>query len=81
MDTASRGIVWILVAAHLFLLVWAVVGLAEFVSGQVLWPGATNPGFPRWMLLVQWAALLATALTFLVGYQARWRAMPKALLL
>jgi len=79
MDTASRVIVWVLVAVHLFLLAWAVVGLAEFVSGSVIWPGATNPGFPDWMLLAQWAALMATALIFLLGYQARWRAMPEAL--
>lgn len=79
-DMLHRAIITALVAVHLFLLAWAIIGIAEFVSGQVIWPGATNPDFPRWMLLAQWVALPLTALVFLLGYAFGWRGMPSLLL-
>ena len=79
-DMLYRAVVTALIAVHLFLFAWAAIGIAEFVSGQVIWPGATNPTFPRWMLVAQWAALLATGLVFPVGYAFGWRAMPYMLI-
>lgn len=69
----------LLVVVHLALLVWAVVGMAEWVLSEVPWPMVSNPAFPPWLLLLHWLAILSGSIVFLSGYIARWRATPLAL--
>lgn len=78
-DLLPRLVVGVLVALHLFLAAWALVGLAEFFAPQVPWRRVSNPLFPEWMLHAQWLAILPTALVFLVGYALGWPYMPAAL--
>lgn len=75
---ASRLAIVVLIAVHLFLLVWAIAGFIELLTGRAVWEGATSPEFPEWMLWAQWPPILLTALAFLVGYAVRWPLMPHA---
>ncbi|HUG22644.1 hypothetical protein [Piscinibacter sp.] len=75
----SRSLPPLLVAVHVVLLVWAVVGLVEWCSPTVPWPRVSNLLFPRWLLLWHWLAVLLAAVIFLVGFFARWTFTPKAM--
>lgn len=68
-----------LLAIHVGLLAWALVGLAEWTMGSVPWPAVSNPLFPRWLLLVHWLSVVAAALALLAGYARRWPGTPTAL--
>lgn len=78
-ELVPRVVVGVLVAVHLFLAAWTLVGLAEFFASQVPWRPISNPLFPPWMLLAQWLAILPTAIVFLAGYALGWQYMPHAL--
>lgn len=75
---APRIVMDVLMAVHVFLALWALVGLMEFAAARVPWPRVSNPLFPEWMLLAQWLAILPTAIAFLVGYALGWPYMPHA---
>lgn len=76
----TRSLPPVLVLVHVALLLWAVVGLAEWLSPAVPWPRLSNVLFPRWLLLLHWTAVLLAAAIFLGGYAARWRFTPKAMI-
>lgn len=69
----------LLVLLHAGLLLWALVGLAEWLSPTVPWPGVSNPLFPRWLLLVHWLVVLIASSLFLGGYALRWPRTPVAM--
>lgn len=77
-DLLPRVVIGGLIAVHLFLIAWALVGLAEYVSATVPWPRVSNPLFPKWVLLAQWLLILPTALAFVAGYAWSWPQMPLA---
>ncbi|MBX3508084.1 MAG: hypothetical protein KF714_04810 [Parvibaculum sp.] len=70
-----------LVLLHAGLLVWALMGLAEWIAGEVPWPAVANPLFPRPMLLFHWLSVIAASTAFLAGLTLRWRGTPIAVAL
>ncbi len=68
-----------LIAIHVVLGLWAVVGFVEWFSVPVPWPRITNPLFPRSVLFLQWSLSLAAAVLFLAGYARRWSRTPSAM--
>ena len=77
-DRVARLAMGLLLLVHVFLLAWALAGLADWLLPRTPWPEVSNPLFPRWVLLLQWLFILATAAVFLLGYALRWRHMPVA---
>lgn len=69
-----------LLALHVLLAVWALVGLLEWFLAAVPWPRVSNPLFPPLVLLLQWLLILIAAGTFIVGYARQWRRTPQAML-
>lgn len=69
----------LLVAVHVGLGGWAVVGFAEMLFAEVPWTRLSNPLFGPGMLALQWSLILIAALTFVVGYLRRWRHLPVAM--
>ena len=67
-----------LLVLHVALLVWALMGLAEWIFDAVPWPAVANPLFPRPMLLAHWLSVAVTAGIFLAGYTLRWPGTPLA---
>jgi hypothetical protein len=78
---AARVLAWLLIAVHVGLGAWAVVGFAELFSSQVPWTPISNPLFSRSMLLLQWSLIGVAATTFIAGYLTRWKHTPVAMLL
>lgn len=70
-----------LVLLHLGLLVWALMGFAEWTVGAVPWPEVTNPLFPRPMLFFHWLSVIAASTAFLAGLALRWPGTPLAVVL
>lgn len=77
----GRAVMAGLVLLHLGLLVWALVGLSEWIFGTVPWPAVANPLFPRPMLFFHWMSVIAAATAFLAGFVLRWRGTPFAVTL
>lgn len=69
----SRAITLTLLAVHVVLGVWALVGFAEWFSPTVPWPRVSNPAFPRDILFMQWSLVLIAAALFIGGYALGWR--------
>ena len=67
---------YILVVVHLFLLVWALGGFAEFFLSSVPWKPYTNMDFPTWLLPIHWGSALITGAGFLYGYFTAWDKTP-----
>ncbi len=67
-----------LVLLHAGLLVWALMGMAEWIFGAVPWPEVANPLFPRTMLFFHWLSVIAASVAFLAGLALRWRGTPLA---
>lgn len=68
-----------LVAVHVVVAGWALIGLAEIVVSDPPWPPLSNAELPRAVLLVHWPLMLAAGATFLGGYLTRWRRTPTAM--
>lgn len=67
-----------LVVLHIGLLVWALMGFAEWFRLAVPWPHVANPLFPHGVLLAHWTSVLLTASLFLGGLALRSPATPSA---
>lgn len=67
-----------LVLLHAGLLIWALMGFAEWFLAEVPWPRVANPLFPPLMLLAHWLSVLVTTLFFLTGFTLRWPGTPVA---
>lgn len=67
-----------LVLLHAGLLIWALMGLAEWIFGAVPWPAVANPLFPRAMLFFHWLSVIAASAAFLAGLALRWPGTPIA---
>lgn len=84
-DRVSERPVWgkllgvMLVVVHAGLLVWAVIGMIEWLVPEVPWSRLSNPLFPDWLLLLHWLAILTAAAVFLGGYCTRWSRTPVVL--
>lgn len=76
----ARLIPALLLVLHAALLVWALLGLAEYFVAEPPWPPLANPLFPAWLQLVQWLVVLAVATVFLAGYALRWPWLPQAMI-
>ena len=74
----DRAIIVLLLVVHAGLLLWALAGLAEMLSPGIVWPDVSNPLFTPLVLLMQWAAVLLGASTFLIGFAVRWKRLPQA---
>ena len=72
-------VVFVLLAVHGFLALWAVVGFAEWFLPSVPWSRVSNPLFPGDILFMQWALTLAAALVFILGYIFKWQHTPAAM--
>ena len=66
-----------LLAVHVFLLLWALVGLIEWFAAEVPWPRVSNPLFTRDILLMHWLLIGFAGTAFLVGWLTRWRWTPE----
>jgi hypothetical protein len=75
----ARAFANLLIAVHVFLGGWAMVGFLELFLASVPWPQVSNPLFTRSMLLLQWALIGLCSVTYLVGYATRWRHTPGAM--
>lgn len=69
-----------LIAVHVGLASWALLGFAELLLSHVPWKRLSNPLFSDLMLVVQWSEILIAAAIFIWGYFARWKHTPKAML-
>lgn len=67
-----------LVLLHVGLLVWALMGTAELLLGDVPWTPVANPLFPPLMLAGHWLSVLYTSIVFLLGTFYRWPLTPPA---
>lgn len=76
--TLPKLVVAGLVVLHAGLLVWALMGFAEWFRLDVPWPSVANPLFPHGVLLAHWTSVLLTASLFLGGIALRWPATPTA---
>lgn len=70
----------VLLLIHSVLLLWSLVGLAEWFAAEVPWSKVSNAAFPPWLLLAHWLVILGAASIFLVGYARRWRHTPQAMI-
>lgn len=75
----ARLIPFLLLVLHAALLVWALLGLAEYFVADPPWPPLANPLFPAWLQLAQWLVVLAASTVFLAGYALRWPWLPRAM--
>lgn len=80
LDTLARVFAWALVAVHVGLGAWAVVGFLELALPSVPWNRVSNPLFSVPMLLLQWTLLAVAATVFIAGYLTRWKHTPPAML-
>ena len=69
----------VLVAVHVYLVLWAMVGTIELFVEPVPWPRVTNPLFPTPILIMHWLLVAAAGSTFLIAYLGRWRYTPEAM--
>lgn len=68
---------WLLLAVHVGLGLWAVLGVAEFAAPETLPFGLDNPLFPPWLQSLHWAAIATGSATFLVlRFRAPWLLAP-----
>lgn len=58
-----------LLALHIGLAVWAVLGMVEFLTPEQIAFGLTNRHFPGWMQLLHWLAIGTGASAFLLTWQ------------
>ena len=79
-DALARAFALFLVAVHVGLAGWALVGFAELALAEVPWRRLSNPLFSRAMLATQWTLIAVAAAIFIGGYFGRWRHTPVALL-
>jgi hypothetical protein len=70
-----------LVAVHLLLAGWAIVGLIEWFNPNVPWRRLSNPMLPAGVLLLHWILMLLAGGIFLGGYAVRWSGTSVALAL
>ena len=78
-DSLARLMAWGLVAVHVGLGLWALVGFLELALPEVPWTRLSNPLFSRPMLLLQWSLITLAAMVFIGGYAWRWRHTPVAM--
>ncbi len=71
---------YLLVLVHLFLLIWSLGGIIEFLSPTVPWTRYTNLDFPNWLLPIHWGLAFITGLGFLIGYFTAWSRTPEFML-
>jgi hypothetical protein len=72
----ERIVAGVLVAVHLGLLAWALVGFAELLLPGVPWKRLSNPLFSTAMLGLQWSLIAVASTTFVFGFIRQWRATP-----
>jgi hypothetical protein len=75
----TRAFAFILIAVHIVLGLWALVGFAEWFLPSVPWPRVSNSLFPRGILFAQWLLTLTAAVVFITGYTRRWPRTPIAM--
>jgi hypothetical protein len=75
----ARFVAWGLIAIHVGLAAWAVIGFAELALPRVPWSRLSNPLFSRSMLALQWSLIASAAVVFVAGYFGRWRWTPVAM--
>jgi hypothetical protein len=79
MERVSQTFAVFLLLVHVFLGVWGLVGLVEWLVAEPPWTRVSHPLLPRPLLLAQWLLLLGASATFLTGYGRRWRHTPVAM--
>lgn len=79
-DRLPRLFMGLLIAVHLGLGLWGLMGFAEMIFPAVPWPEISNPKFTDTILVLQWALVLVAAALFLGGTWARWAQTPRAML-
>jgi len=71
----------LLVIANAILLVWGLAGFFEYFTGITPIIKLQNSAYPGGVQFVHWLLISLTGGTFLIGYFARWRFTPFAMML
>lgn len=71
-----RFIGYILLIIHIFLWIWSVGGMFEWLLPAVPWMAYSNDEFPRLLLFFHWSVVIFASTGFLYGYFTRWHATP-----
>ena len=69
----------VLLLVHIYLLLWGLVGFAEWFLPHVPWERVSNPDFPRWVLLLHWTAIVTGGATFILSFALQWSKIPQAM--
>lgn len=80
-ERLARVIAGVLIAVHVGLGIWALVGFAELWLPDVPWQRVSNPLFSPAMLLLQWSLISVAATVLIAGYLGRWQRTPVAMLM
>lgn len=71
----TRNFIYVLVAVKGMLVVWGVLGFAEYFSPSVAF-GLQDTNFPRGVQFLHWLLVLLTGAIFIVGFLLRWKQTP-----
>jgi hypothetical protein len=78
MTVVSRLMPVLLLAISVVLFLWGVAGLVEYVLPPIGF-GLQNEAFPPGLQFLHFLSILVTGAVFIVGYLARWRHTPFAI--
>jgi hypothetical protein len=78
MTVVSRLMPVLLLAISAVLFLWGVAGLVEYVLPPIGF-GLQNEAFPPGLQFLHFLSILVTGAVFIVGYLARWRHTPFAI--
>ncbi len=80
LELGSQGFSYLIIFASTVLLGWGVLGFLEYFTGLAPFMPLQNPTFPPGTQFFHWFLITLTGSTFLVGYFARWRYTPVAMI-
>lgn len=66
---------------HLFLWIWSIGGMSEWLLPNVPWQPYSNPLFPDWLLFFHWIVVIFASSGFLYGYLTRWEYTPSFMII
>ena len=81
MKLLSKLYMSLLLIATIGMLVWGLAGFFEYYTGITPFIALQNPAYPNGVQFVHWLLITLTGSTFLIGYFAKWKWTPFAMIL
>lgn len=75
----SQAFSYLFLLYSVFMLLWGVLGFAEYFVGSPMIVPLQNPNFPAGTQLLHWLLISACGLSYVIGYSLRWRYTPFAM--